>query len=138
MCPQKCLSISCSCVLQNCKIRQNLFSCYSTNLGRNIAIRSDIRNYVVQITLPHVPFFAGGSGGWWFKMLLLLNRQIIMYIEGQIIRFLRNFLDHAGRVKSYTIRVIQPRLICFEYPWFCHMGLEAGALSSREIRLRTD
>jgi len=28
-----------------------------------------------------------------------------MYIEGQIIRFLMNFLDHTVRVKSYTIRV---------------------------------
>lgn len=60
-----------------------------------------------------------------------------MYIKGQIIRFVMNLLYHTGRVKSYAIRIIQPSLLCFEYPWFCRMGLEAGALSSREIRLRT-
>jgi len=49
-----------------------------------------------------------------------------------------NLLDHTGCVKSYTVTVIQSSLLCFEYPSFCHMGLEAGALSSREIRLRTN
>jgi hypothetical protein len=65
---------------------------------------------------------------------LLFNRQIIMYTKGQIIRFLMNLLDHTGRVKSYTVPVTQSSLLCLEYPWFCHLGLEAGALSSRELR----
>jgi hypothetical protein len=65
---------------------------------------------------------------------LLFNRQITMYRKGQIIRVLMNLLDHTGRVKSYTVTVTQSGLPCFECPWFCHLGLEAGALSFRELR----
>jgi hypothetical protein len=65
----------------------------------------------MQFALSHVPGFAGSNEGWGFLILLLFNRPIIMYIKGQIIRFLINLIDRTVLVKSYTIAVIQPSLL---------------------------